>query len=53
MIAAYTFNNPTVMRFEPPLVITDDEIDWAARAFDGAVEQTAMLIEGLDVEDED
>lgn len=29
IIAAYTLNNPKVIRIEPPLVITDEEIDYA------------------------
>ncbi|HVF10266.1 MAG TPA: aspartate aminotransferase family protein [Abditibacteriaceae bacterium] len=51
VLAAYTLNNPTVMRFEPPLIISDEEIEWAARAFEDAVAQTADLVEGLDLEE--
>jgi putrescine aminotransferase len=51
VLAAYSLNNPKVMRFEPPLLISDEEVDWAARAFEEAVEQTAELVEGLDIED--
>jgi putrescine aminotransferase len=51
LVVPYTFNNPTVTRFEPPLTITDDELEWAARAFEEAVEQTAMLIEDVDFEE--
>lgn len=47
LVVPYTFNNPTVTRFEPPLNITDDQIDWAIEAFAGAVEQSAELLEGL------
>jgi putrescine aminotransferase len=51
LVVPYTFNNPTVTRFEPPLIITDDELEWAARAFEEAVEQTAVLIEDVDFEE--
>jgi putrescine aminotransferase len=51
VLAAYSLNNPTVMRFEPPLTISDEEVEWAARAFGEAVEQTAELIEGLDIDE--
>ena len=51
VLAAYTLNNPTVMRFEPPLIISDEEIEWAARAFEEAVAQTAVLVEGLDLDE--
>ncbi len=47
VIVAYTFNNPTVIRFEPPFTISDQEIEWATRAFEEALAQTAELIEGL------
>ena len=50
VLAAYTLNNPTVIRFEPPLVIDDTQIEWAARAFEEAVAQTMELIEGLEDE---
>ena len=51
VLAAYTLNNPTVMRFEPPLIISDEEIEWAASAFEEAVAQTAVLVEGLDLDE--
>lgn len=47
LVVPYTFNNPTVTRFEPPLNISDQEIEWAARAFDEAVAQAAELLEGV------
>jgi putrescine aminotransferase len=50
VLAAYTLNNPTVIRFEPPLVIDDEQIVWAARAFEEAVEQSLELI--ADFEDD-
>ena len=48
VLAAYTLNNPTVIRFEPPLVIDDSQVEWAARAFGEAVAQTMELLEGLE-----
>ena len=51
VLAAYSLNNPRVMRFEPPLTISDSQIEWAARAFHEAVEQTSILIEDMDISD--
>ena len=53
VLAAYSLNNPKVMRYEPPLTIADAEVEWAARAFDEAVAQTAELVEDLDIEEEE
>jgi putrescine aminotransferase len=44
---AYALNNPRVLRFEPPLVITDEQVDDAIAAFDGAVAETAELLAAL------
>ena len=44
VIAAYTLNNPTVLRFEPPLVINDAQIDHVLRAFDAAVGEAQNLL---------
>lgn len=51
VLAAYSLNNPTVARFEPPLIISDDEVAWAARAFEEAVAATAELVEGIDLDE--
>jgi putrescine aminotransferase len=51
VLCAYSLNNPTVMRFEPPLTISDGQIDWAATAFEEAVAQTSELVEGLDLDE--
>ncbi len=48
LVVPYTFNNPTVTRFEPPLNISDEEIEWATTAFDAAVESAAELLEGVE-----
>jgi len=46
VIAAYTLNNATVMRFEPPLIISDAQIEHVVHAFDAAVgEAQEMLAE--------
>ena len=47
LVVPYTFNNPTVTRFEPPLGISDAQIAWATQAFDEAVAQTAELLAEL------
>lgn len=49
LVVPYTFNNPTVTRFEPPLNISDEHIEWALRAFDESVQQTAELLEGMEL----
>jgi acetylornithine/succinyldiaminopimelate/putrescine aminotransferase len=41
-----------VTRFEPPLNISDEQIEWAARAFEEAVAQTAELVAGFDISEE-
>ncbi len=48
VLSAYTLNNPTVVRFEPPLIISDEEIEWAANAFDESVAATAELLQGIE-----
>lgn len=47
VIAAYTLNNPKVIRFEPPLIITPAQIEQVVAAFRGSVAQTLELVEGL------
>jgi len=34
IITAYTLNNPNVIRFEPPLIVTDEQIDRVLEAFE-------------------
>lgn len=43
-IAAYTLNNPKVIRFEPPLVITREEIDRALAAFDSGLIEARQIL---------
>lgn len=44
VIAAYTLNNPKVIRFEPPLVITREEIDKALAAFDAGLAEARQIL---------
>jgi putrescine aminotransferase len=44
ILAAYTLNNPTVIRLEPPLVISDEQVETALQALEESVEQTAALV---------
>jgi len=46
ILAAYTLNNPTVLRLEPPLVITREQLDRVLIALEEAVAQTAALLGG-------
>jgi putrescine aminotransferase len=48
VIAAYTLNNPNVIRFEPPLVVSESEIDTAIDAFGDAVRDAHAMLEGLE-----
>jgi putrescine aminotransferase len=41
---AYTLNNPRIMRFEPPLTITPEQIQFAVDAFGESVTETAELL---------
>ncbi|MHB9134000.1 MAG: aspartate aminotransferase family protein [Armatimonadota bacterium] len=44
ILAAYTLNNPCVIRFEPPLVVTDVQIQRVLEAFDSAVASVMELL---------
>ena len=48
IIAAYTLNNPKVIRFEPPLIVTAGQIDRAVAAFRESVSGAAAMLEGLE-----
>ena len=37
MCAAYTLNNPRVIRLEPPLIIAEEQIEFAVHTMDEAV----------------
>jgi len=44
VIAAYTLNQPRVLRGEPPLIVTCEEADLFLTALREAVEQTGSLL---------
>jgi putrescine aminotransferase len=44
VVAAYTLNNPKVMRFQPPLVITDAQIARVLAAFDAAMTEVSEML---------
>ena len=47
VIAAYTLNNPKVIRFEPPLIIKEEEIDTVIGAFDESIVEALEMVEGF------
>jgi putrescine aminotransferase len=47
MCVAYTLNNPRVLRFEPPLIITEAQIAFAIETFDEAMAETTELLAAL------
>jgi putrescine aminotransferase len=48
VIAGYTLNNPRVIRFEPPLIVTAEQIDTAVTAFQASVVEALELLEGVE-----
>ena len=44
LLVAYSLNNPKVIRIEPPLIISEEELDTAISAIEEAVKETAALI---------
>jgi putrescine aminotransferase len=47
VIAAYTLNNPRVIRFEPPLIVSTEQIDTAVSVFAEAVEESVQGLRAL------
>lgn len=47
MCAAYTLNNPRVMRLEPPLILSEEEADLAVRILGESVEAVAEVLAEL------
>jgi putrescine aminotransferase len=47
VIAAYTLNNPKVIRIEPPLIITEAQVETAVRAFGESVAEAVEMLDGL------
>ncbi len=48
VIVAYYLSNPRVFRFEPPLIVTREQIDRAVTAFRESLEETLALLEGVE-----
>lgn len=48
IIAAYTLNNPNVIRFEPPLVVSEDQVKIAVEAFSESVTDAEAMLAGID-----
>jgi putrescine aminotransferase len=48
LCVAYTLNNPRVLRFEPPLIIDEAQIQFAVETVASAVGETAELLALLD-----
>jgi len=44
VLTAFTLNNPKVFRFEPPLIISREQVDQVVEVFDGAVRKARGLI---------
>ena len=44
MCAAFTLNNPRVIRLEPPLIISEDEVRMAVEILDAALTETSELL---------
>jgi putrescine aminotransferase len=44
IITAYTLNNPNVIRFEPPLIVTDAQIDHVLESFEQVVNKHHGLV---------
>ncbi len=44
VIAAYTLNNPRVIRIEPPLIINEEQVDFAVEVFESAITETSELL---------
>jgi len=44
IVAAYTLNNPKVIRFEPPLIVTKADIDRVLTSFESSIKSVMELI---------
>ncbi|MBM7623396.1 aspartate aminotransferase family protein [Sporohalobacter salinus] len=49
LLAAYTLNQPKVIRIEPPLVITKEEVDKVVDIFSAAFREVAKMISKEDI----
>lgn len=50
LLAAYSLNNPKVVRVEPPLIISETELDRAITIIDQAVAETGAMLESVGCE---
>jgi len=48
IIVAFTFNNQRVIRLEPPLIITDEQIDKVITAMEKALHKAAEVAEEIE-----
>lgn len=53
VIAAYTLNNPRVIRIEPPLILTQQQAAVGMTAFGEAVAEAIEMLEGIDSTEEE
>ncbi len=44
MCAAFTLNNPRVIRLEPPIIISEDEVRVAVEILDAVLTETSELL---------
>lgn len=47
LLVAYSLNNPKVIRIEPPLIISEEELDRALEIIGESIEETAKMVAGL------
>ena len=50
VLCAYTLNNAKVLRFEPPAVITEEQIETAVQALHESIAQTVAIVEQAGIE---
>ncbi len=50
VVVAYYLSNPRVFRFEPPLIVNREQIDFAIQVFRESLAETLVLVEGLEEE---
>jgi putrescine aminotransferase len=53
LIVAYYLSNPRVFRFEPPLIVTREQIDRAVGCFREALGEALVMLEGVEAEVEE
>jgi putrescine aminotransferase len=44
LCVAYTLNNPRVLRFEPPLIINEEQVQFAVETFDEALTEVSNVL---------